>query len=239
MLQASLHLRLAPITKLAPAPCVYYQKSPGLVEWVYWTLQHTATHCNTLQHTATHCNTLRHTATHCNSGVLVLQCVYYQKSHLHQHSHSKYCFSHCMPWYAARKMPSQTEYILESKRYENIPFWYTIYSHDFLLGGRGEDAALKRVTIHRLRLICVSTLHEWKKKTVKLLIHDHTEKFSSTCCRQNHKFQNARLMYAHVQTHAHTHKAKHKVKIYTRTTHILHYIQYIILRKTGSGLIIK
>jgi len=27
-----------------------------------WTLQHTATHCNTLQHTATHCNTLQHTA---------------------------------------------------------------------------------------------------------------------------------------------------------------------------------
>ena len=31
------------------------------------TLQHTATHCNTLQHTATHCNTLQHTATHCNT----------------------------------------------------------------------------------------------------------------------------------------------------------------------------
>jgi len=28
-----------------------------------WTLQHTATHCNTLQHAATHCNTLQHTAT--------------------------------------------------------------------------------------------------------------------------------------------------------------------------------
>jgi len=37
----------------------------------HFTLQHTATHCNTLQHTATHCNTLRnalqHTATHCNT----------------------------------------------------------------------------------------------------------------------------------------------------------------------------
>jgi len=32
-----------------------------------YTLQHTATHCNTLQHTATHCNTLQHTATHCNT----------------------------------------------------------------------------------------------------------------------------------------------------------------------------
>jgi len=31
-----------------------------------YTLQHSATHCNTLQHTATHCNTLQHTATHCN-----------------------------------------------------------------------------------------------------------------------------------------------------------------------------
>ena len=28
-----------------------------------FTLQHTATHCNTLQHTATHCNTRQHTAT--------------------------------------------------------------------------------------------------------------------------------------------------------------------------------
>ena len=39
-----------------------------------YSLQHTATHCNTLQHTAitlqhtaTHCNTLQHTATHCNT----------------------------------------------------------------------------------------------------------------------------------------------------------------------------
>ena len=30
-----------------------------------FTLQHTATHCNTLQHTATHCNTLQHTAPSC------------------------------------------------------------------------------------------------------------------------------------------------------------------------------
>ena len=58
-------------------------------EAIYWTLQHTATHCNTLQHTATrsfhewhdsfvsvtglnvysatHCNTLQHSATHCNT----------------------------------------------------------------------------------------------------------------------------------------------------------------------------
>ena len=35
---------------------------------VGYTLQHTATHCNTLQHTATtHCNSLQHTATHCNT----------------------------------------------------------------------------------------------------------------------------------------------------------------------------
>ena len=32
-----------------------------------FTLQHTATHCNTLQHTATHCNALQHTSTHCNT----------------------------------------------------------------------------------------------------------------------------------------------------------------------------
>ena len=32
-----------------------------------YTLQHTATHCNTLQHTVTHCNTLQHTVTHCNT----------------------------------------------------------------------------------------------------------------------------------------------------------------------------
>jgi len=32
-----------------------------------YTLQHTATHCNTLQRTATHCNTLQRTATHCNT----------------------------------------------------------------------------------------------------------------------------------------------------------------------------
>ena len=42
-----------------------------------YTLQHTATHCNTLQHrvysvwvcslVSTHCNTLQHTATHCNT----------------------------------------------------------------------------------------------------------------------------------------------------------------------------
>ena len=31
------------------------------------TLQHTAAHCSTLQHTATLCNTLQHTATHCNT----------------------------------------------------------------------------------------------------------------------------------------------------------------------------
>jgi len=36
-----------------------------LEDW--YTLQHTATHCNTLQHTATHCDTLQHTATHCNT----------------------------------------------------------------------------------------------------------------------------------------------------------------------------
>jgi len=34
------------------------------------TLQHTATHCNTLQHIATHCNTLQHTATHCTHDAL-------------------------------------------------------------------------------------------------------------------------------------------------------------------------
>ena len=32
-----------------------------------WSIQHTATHCNTLQHTATHCNILQHAATHCIS----------------------------------------------------------------------------------------------------------------------------------------------------------------------------
>jgi len=58
-------------------------------------------------------------------------------------SQSKYCLSHCMPWYVASKTPSQTEYILESKRCENIPFWYTIYIHNFLLGRRREDAAWK------------------------------------------------------------------------------------------------
>jgi len=47
---------------------------------LYWclqyTLQHTATHCNTLQHTATHCNTLQHSvthcSTHCNAHILLL-----------------------------------------------------------------------------------------------------------------------------------------------------------------------
>jgi len=33
----------------------------------YYTLPHTATHCNTLPHTATHCHILQHTATHCNT----------------------------------------------------------------------------------------------------------------------------------------------------------------------------
>ena len=33
----------------------------------HWSLQHTATHCNTLQPTATHCNPLHHTAPHCNT----------------------------------------------------------------------------------------------------------------------------------------------------------------------------
>jgi len=33
----------------------------------YYTLPHTATHCNILQHTTTHCNTLQHTARHCNT----------------------------------------------------------------------------------------------------------------------------------------------------------------------------
>jgi len=37
------------------------------VDYVYTTLQHTATHCNALQHTATHCNTLQNTATHCKT----------------------------------------------------------------------------------------------------------------------------------------------------------------------------
>jgi len=32
-----------------------------------YTLQHTATHCNTPQHTANHCNAPQHTATHCNT----------------------------------------------------------------------------------------------------------------------------------------------------------------------------
>jgi len=32
-----------------------------------YTIQHTATHCNTLQHTATHFNTPQHTTTHCNT----------------------------------------------------------------------------------------------------------------------------------------------------------------------------
>ena len=41
-------------------------KFHGFVNLKY-TLQHTATHCNTLQHTATHCNTLQHTSTHCNT----------------------------------------------------------------------------------------------------------------------------------------------------------------------------
>jgi len=34
----------------------------GKRKWLFNTLQHTATHCNTLQHTATHCNTLQHPA---------------------------------------------------------------------------------------------------------------------------------------------------------------------------------
>ena len=32
-----------------------------------YTLQHTATHCNTLQHTAAHHTILQHTAPHCNT----------------------------------------------------------------------------------------------------------------------------------------------------------------------------
>jgi len=32
-----------------------------------WVCSLVSTHCNTLQHTATHCNTLQHTATHCNT----------------------------------------------------------------------------------------------------------------------------------------------------------------------------
>jgi len=40
------------------------------------TLQHTAAHCSTLQHTATHCNTLQHSATHCNTLCI---CVLYSK----------------------------------------------------------------------------------------------------------------------------------------------------------------
>ena len=35
-----------------------------------YTLQHTATHCDTLQHTATLCSTLQHTAAHCSMWYL-------------------------------------------------------------------------------------------------------------------------------------------------------------------------
>ena len=61
-------------------PCMNHMNS---MKYLTYTLQHTATHCNTLHHTAprrnnefneisdvhtaTHCNTLQHTATHCTT----------------------------------------------------------------------------------------------------------------------------------------------------------------------------
>jgi len=48
--------------------CLTNQTFPETpIQHMSYTLQHTATHCNTLQHAATHCNTLQHTATHCNT----------------------------------------------------------------------------------------------------------------------------------------------------------------------------
>jgi len=52
-----------------------------------YTLQHTATHCNTRQHIATHCNTLQHAATHCNT----LQHVHT----LHIHTFLQHITTHC------------------------------------------------------------------------------------------------------------------------------------------------
>ena len=50
----------------------------------YYTLQHTATHCNTLQHTATHCNTLQHTA----------RCGYFATCNIHACLHTESCYTY-------------------------------------------------------------------------------------------------------------------------------------------------
>jgi len=50
-----------------------------------YTLQHTATHCNTLQHTATHCNALQHAATHCNA-------LQHTATHCNKRDGGKTCF---------------------------------------------------------------------------------------------------------------------------------------------------
>jgi len=50
----SMHVR-------APLTCIV------VLDVLFNTMQHTATHCATLQCTATHCNTLHYTATHCNT----------------------------------------------------------------------------------------------------------------------------------------------------------------------------
>jgi len=62
-----LHLSLSHTSSLAVFLCTWMCNREasciGTATWCTYTLQHTATHCNTLQHTATHCNTLHHTAT--------------------------------------------------------------------------------------------------------------------------------------------------------------------------------
>jgi len=93
---------------------------------MYFSLQHTATHCNTLQHAATHCNTLQHitvhfntlqhSATHCTTqqlfqsaflrtatcaGCSELQCVTTMHTHkrtpTHTHTHTCRVFNIVLP----------------------------------------------------------------------------------------------------------------------------------------------
>jgi len=105
-------------------------------------------------------------------------------------------------------------------------FLFGIYSHDFLLGGRREDAALKRVTIHRLRLICVSTLNEWKKKQSKYWSMITRKIFLRRAAVNSTNFK-MRGWCMHMYKHTHIHTKQNTKSRYTHALHIF-YITYSI-----------
>jgi len=121
----------------------------------WYTLQHTATHCNTRPHTATHghtlqlsathCNTLQHTATHCNARPhTATQCNALQHTAAHCCSlqsrdlrfviGTQWVLSHTCKWVMSHISTHMNERFLFAHIFMNVIFAYIWMSHIRIYG---------------------------------------------------------------------------------------------------------